>query len=115
MSSDPVTEFPRGTADERELLLRWLRYLRGAVTRKLEGLSDEQARWTPDGALISLLGIVNHLTQVEWRWIQGGMLGQQTWRTEAELAPGQSSPWRPPLPPIVTVRRPQTTSSGEHR
>ena len=53
MSSDPVTEFPRGTADERELLLRWLRYLRGAVTRKLEGLSDEQARWTPDGALIS--------------------------------------------------------------
>ncbi len=88
MSSDPVTELPRGTADERELLLGWLRFLRGAVIRKVEGLSDEQARWTPDGALISLLGIVNHLTHVEWRWIEGGMLGQQTCRTEAEFAPG---------------------------
>lgn len=58
------------------------------MVRKIEGLSDEQARWTPDGALISLLGIVNHLTHVEWRWIDGGMLGEQTSRTDAEFAPG---------------------------
>lgn len=56
------SEVPRGTSDERELFLRWLRFLRGAVTRSLEGLSDEQARWRPDEALICLLGIVNHLT-----------------------------------------------------
>ena len=43
---------------------------------------------TPDGALISLLGIVNHLTHVEWRWIDGAMLGQQTSRSEAEFSPG---------------------------
>ncbi|HEY2441788.1 MAG TPA: DinB family protein [Streptosporangiaceae bacterium] len=81
-------DFPRGTPDERELLLRWLAYLRGSVLRKIDGLSDEQARWTPDGGLIPLLGIVNHLTHVEWRWIDGGMLGQETSRSEAEFRPG---------------------------
>ncbi len=80
--------FPRGTADERELFLRWLRFLRGAVIRKVDGLSDEQARWTPPGALISLLGIINHLTRVEWRWIDGGMHGQDTSRSDLEFTPG---------------------------
>jgi hypothetical protein len=81
-------EFPVGTSDERELLLRWLRYLRGSVVRKASGLSDEQARWTPPGALIPLVGIVRHLTCVEWRWIDGGMLGEPVSRSEAEFAPG---------------------------
>ncbi|MBC8091560.1 MAG: DUF664 domain-containing protein, partial [Pseudonocardia sp.] len=88
MRSDAEIGFPRGTADERELLLCWLRYLRGAVLRKVEGLDDERARWTPDGALIPLLGIVNHLTRVEWRWIDGAMLGHPTDRAEAEFRPG---------------------------
>ena len=70
------TGFPSGNADERELLLSWLAFLRGAVLRKIEGVSDDQARWRPDGQLISLLGIVNHLTHVEWRWIDGSMRGQ---------------------------------------
>jgi uncharacterized damage-inducible protein DinB len=81
-------DFPRGHADERDLLLDWLRYLRGAVIRKIEGLSDEQARWRPDGALISLLGIVNHLTNVEWRWIDGAILGGEVQRREEEFTPG---------------------------
>ena len=74
--TDEEIGFPTGTPDERELLLKWLTYLRGAVVRNIEGLSDTDARWTPDGALISVLGIVNHLTHVEWRWIDGAMLGQ---------------------------------------
>ncbi|HZS90199.1 MAG TPA: DinB family protein [Chloroflexota bacterium] len=82
--------FPSGTSDERDLYLRWLRYLRGAVMRKVAGLNEEQARWTPDGALLSLLGIVNHLTHVdvEWRWIEGGMHGQEVSRSEEEFRPG---------------------------
>jgi uncharacterized damage-inducible protein DinB len=88
MPSSPETGFPRGTPDERELLLRWLGFLRGAVVRKVEGLSDEQARWRPHGALISLVGIVNHLSHVEWRWIDGGMRGQEVSRTEQEFTPG---------------------------
>jgi len=87
MSYDPETDFPRGTSDERELFLRWLAFLRGAVIRKVADLSDEQARWTPDRALISLLGIVNHLTHVEWRWIDGAMLGRETHRSATEFTP----------------------------
>ena len=58
------------------------------MLRKVDGLTDADARWTPDGRLIPLLGIVNHLTHVEWRWIDGGMLGQETSRSEAEFRPG---------------------------
>ena len=86
--ADSDREFPRGHADERELYIDWLGYLRGAVLRKIEGLSDEQARWRPDGALIPLLGIVNHLTRVEWRWIDGGMRGAEVDRSEDEFSPG---------------------------
>jgi hypothetical protein len=79
---------PSPTADERELLLAWLDHLRTSLVRKVEGLTEEQARWTPDGALIPLLGIVNHLTHVEWRWMDGAMLGAEVSRSEEEFAPG---------------------------
>ncbi|MFI5045826.1 MAG: DUF664 domain-containing protein [Acidimicrobiia bacterium] len=80
--------FPIGHSDERELLLDWLDYLRSAVLRKVEGLTDEQARWTPEGRLLPLLGIVNHLTHVEWRWIDGGLRGADVDRSDAEFHPG---------------------------
>jgi hypothetical protein len=55
-------DFPTGSQDDRELLPQWLGYLRGAVIRNLDGLDDAHARWTPEGKLISLLGLVKHLT-----------------------------------------------------
>lgn len=58
------------------------------MVRKLEDLTDEQARWTPAGKLISLLGIINHLAHVEWRWIEGVMRGQEVSRSEEEFHPG---------------------------
>ena len=88
MATDEDIEFPTGSSDERELLLIWLTYLRGAVTRNLDEVGDTDAHWTPDGALISLVGIVNHLTHVEWRWIDGGMLGEPVSRSEEEFTPG---------------------------
>ena len=87
-SADVSDDFPAGQADERESYLTWLAYLRGAVLRKLHGLTDEQARWHPDGALLPLLGIVNHLTHVEWRWVDGGFLGVDVTRSEEEFQPG---------------------------
>jgi uncharacterized damage-inducible protein DinB len=80
--------FPAGSDDDKELLLQWLGYLRGAVMRDLDGLDDAQARWTLDGRLISVLGVVNHLTHVEARWIDGGFAGADVLRTEAEFEPG---------------------------
>jgi uncharacterized damage-inducible protein DinB len=88
MPSNPEVDVPNGNSDERELLLSWLEYLRGAVIRNVEGLSDEDAGWTPDDKLIPLLGVVNHLTHVEWRWIDGGMLGRAVSRSEEEFHPG---------------------------
>src|SRR4051794_24675577 len=82
------TPQPHPTSDERELLLGWLDHVRRSLLRKFDGLSEEQARWTPDGALLPLIGIVNHLTHVEWRWLDGKMLGVETSRSEAEFRPG---------------------------
>lgn len=80
---------PPAESDERELLLSFLGHSRGAVLRKLAGLTEEQARWRPDGKLISPLGIVNHLTHVEWRWIDGGFRGDTSVsRSEEEFHPG---------------------------
>jgi uncharacterized damage-inducible protein DinB len=86
--TDEDIGFPTGHDDERELLVAWLRYLRGAVARKLDGVDETQARWQPDGRLISLLGIVVHLTRVEWRWIDGGFGGADVRRNEEEFHPG---------------------------
>lgn len=92
MSTDREPGLPGGNPDERELLLLWLGYLRGTVLRKIEGLSEDAARWTPGGKLISLLGIVNHLTHVEWRWIDGGMRGETVSRSEEGFSPGPALP-----------------------
>jgi hypothetical protein len=80
--------FPTGSTDEKILLVQWLDYLRGAVLRNVDGLDDRQARWTPDQKLIPLFGIVQHLTNVEWRWIDGGFRGAEVSRSEREFHPG---------------------------
>ena len=82
--------FPPGSDDEKELLLQWLNYMRGAVLRNIEGLDDAQARRTPNGKLIPLLGIVNHLAKVEWRWIEGGFSGADVSRTEKNSLQGRT-------------------------
>jgi hypothetical protein len=85
MAGDEEIGFPRGNSDERELLLNWLRYLRGAVLRNLEGLGDDEARWRPEGRLVPLLGIIHHLTNVESRWIGGGFFDGDLHRANDEL------------------------------
>ena len=88
MPTDDELGFPTGNRDERELLLSWLAYLRSAVVRNLDGLGEVDARWTPGDALISPLGVLNHLTHVEWRWIDGAMRGHPVSRSEEEFRPG---------------------------
>jgi uncharacterized damage-inducible protein DinB len=88
MARAPERDLPLGNPDERELLLAWLVWLREAVLGKIDGLSESDARWTPEGRLISLLGIVNHLTRMEGRWIDGTMRGGETVRDDDEFTPG---------------------------
>ena len=98
---------PSGSQDERELLLAWLGYLRRTVLRKVEGLDEVQARWTPDGKLIPLIGIVNHLTRVEWRWLEGGFRGAKVDRSEEEFNPGSEVS----LQGVITAYRERSTLS----
>ena len=88
MPPETSSPLPSDNPDEKELLLGWLDFLRGAVMRKLEGVSETDARQRPQGRLIPLLGVVNHLTHVEWRWIDGGILGEEVSRSEEEFFPG---------------------------
>src|SRR5262245_21743359 len=78
------------TSDERELLLRYLQLQRELVVSATVDLTEEQARWRPAGGqLIALIGIVNHLTHVEARWIDGAYARQTVaWRSEEEFAVG---------------------------
>jgi hypothetical protein len=81
----PSTVVP--TSDERELLLRFLHRQREEVVATADGLSDAQARWTPDGRLLPIAGIINHLTHAEWRWIEGRYLGREFPPRTDEFAP----------------------------
>ena len=93
------TPHPPPLDDERELLLGFLAHLRASILRKLEDLGEEQARWRPEGRLMSVIGVVNHLTGVEERWIGGRMTGVVTSREESEFHPG------PELAVAEAVRR----------
>ena len=68
---------PAPTSDERELLLGFARWQREQVVATANGLTDEQLRWTPDGRLLPIIGVINHLTHMEWRWIEGRYLGSE--------------------------------------
>lgn len=69
----PPTD-PGAHTDERELFLAFLQTQRELVVASATGLDDAQAHWRPDGKLIPVIGIVNHLTHVERRWIDGSFL-----------------------------------------
>jgi hypothetical protein len=62
--------------DEREVVLTYLQAKRGDVVRAADGLDEDQLRWTPDGRLLPIIGIINHLAHVEERWIDGRYLGR---------------------------------------
>lgn len=100
---------PAHKPDERELLLAWLQFLRGAVVRKTEGLDEDQARWRPDGRLISIAGIVNHLAHVEWRWIEGALRGERVARSEGEFV----VPADRPLSEVVAAYRARGARTDE--
>jgi hypothetical protein len=64
-------------SDPRELLLAFLDYYRSAITRKLDGLAENDLRtsrlpsgWTP-------LELLKHLVYMEQRWLRWGFAAEQ--------------------------------------
>ncbi|MDQ3738790.1 MAG: DinB family protein [Actinomycetota bacterium] len=83
-SSSPPTrwlgaDWPKdeaAAADERTTLIAFLTYQRSVLTRKVEGLNDEQARMaTCPPSDLTMLGLVRHLADVERSWSQRSMMG----------------------------------------
>ncbi|MFN2613552.1 MAG: DinB family protein, partial [Actinomycetota bacterium] len=75
--------------EERAMLIAWLDYQRHSILHKVEGLTDEQARWTPAAGANSLLGIVYHLGRVEHGWFQACFEGEEripapSWAVEGD-------------------------------
>jgi uncharacterized damage-inducible protein DinB len=63
--------------DEHAVLLGYLTYHRAVLARKLDGLSDDQARLRscPSSAL-TLLGLIRHMTDVERWWFRRVLLAE---------------------------------------
>jgi uncharacterized damage-inducible protein DinB len=68
---------PSPSTEEREVLLGFLRWKREQIVATADGLDEDQLRWTPDGRLLPIIGIINHLAHMEWRWIEGRYLGAE--------------------------------------
>lgn len=86
-----TTQFPEpaSTPDLRGLMLDYLDFYRGVVAEKIDGLGEDElagsvvpSGWTP-------AGLVNHLVNVERRWLRWGFLAEPVpdpWRDAAEDA-----------------------------
>ncbi len=72
-----VPETGETPTSERDALAEVLGYQRAALIRKLDGVSEEDARRTPTASSLSLLGIVKHSAVWERRWFQVAVAGRR--------------------------------------
>ena len=77
---DPSQRRTVYTSKGHDTLSTFLDYLRGAILRKVDGVSDEDARRPMVASGTSLAGILKHLAFVERYWFQHVFAG-----TEVEL------------------------------
>ncbi|MEO5724576.1 MAG: DinB family protein [Ilumatobacteraceae bacterium] len=122
----PITPLPAAKSfaeDERSVLLGYLTYHRVVLARKVEGLSDEQARLTacPSSAL-TLLGLIRHMTDVERWWFRRVSLSEdvpplfdedEEWQVPADatISAAMSAYWSE----IETIDRRLVTASMDDR
>ncbi|MCX4850261.1 DinB family protein [Streptomyces sp. NBC_00893] len=68
---------PPAHADERAMLEAWLDFHRETLALKCSGLSDDQLRLAVmSPSLMTLLGLVQHMAEVERNWFQRVFAGQ---------------------------------------
>jgi hypothetical protein len=79
---------PAPTPNETELLLGFVRWQREQVVAAAAGLTEEQLRWIPDDRLLPIIGVINHLAHMEWRWVEGRYLGSEFPPRQEEFALG---------------------------
>jgi uncharacterized damage-inducible protein DinB len=70
---------PPYTGDDETMLPPWLDYQRATLLWKCEGLDgDALVRQSVPPSTVSLLGIVRHMTVVEWSWFERVFAGRST-------------------------------------
>ena len=70
---------PPYVGDDRTMLPAWLDYQRATLLRKCELLEgDALARRSVPPSTLSLLGLVRHMTIVEWSWFEKVFAGRST-------------------------------------
>ncbi len=121
-----ITPLPAAKAfgeDERSVLLGYLAYHRAILARKVEGLSDEQARRAACApSPLTLLGLIRHMTDVERWWFRRVLLAEdvpalfedeEEWRlpADAAVADALAAYWDE----ITTIDRHLATASMDER
>ena len=81
---------PRRSGDERETLLELLRFQRESFVRKVEGMGEGEARWSPVPSGTSLLWLTRHLAYAEAVWVVGRFAGRRE-EVPANEVPEQDS------------------------
>lgn len=76
MVTHDVHKPERSQADPAELLLGFLDYYRSAVTRKIQGLDEEELRTSRLPSGWSPLQLLRHLVSMERRWLVWGFLAE---------------------------------------
>jgi hypothetical protein len=72
----PDLKPPRVAGDERETLLALLQYHRDSIVRKVDGVDDATAAWSPVASGTSLLWLLHHLAGAERLWIVQRFAGE---------------------------------------
>jgi uncharacterized damage-inducible protein DinB len=81
---------PRRTGDDRGTLLALLQFQRESLVRKVEGVGEEHARWSPVPSGTSLLWLVKHLAGAEATWVLRRFAGQTDIVRDDEVRAGDS-------------------------
>jgi hypothetical protein len=79
MAPELVRDHPPLVADERTTLTSWLDFHRTTLRQKCEGLTGPQmVRASVPPSPMTLLGMVQHMTLVEWWWFEHIFAGGST-------------------------------------
>jgi len=67
---------PRLASGEAQTLHALLQYQRESLLRKVDGVDEDRARWSPVGSGTSLLWLVTHMAAAEVTWVLDRFAGQ---------------------------------------
>jgi uncharacterized damage-inducible protein DinB len=81
---------PRLVSSEAETVHALLQYQRESLVRKVTGVDETSARWSPVGTGTSLLWLIRHMTGAEATWVLHRFAGQDQVPSAGDQADDQA-------------------------